>query len=188
MNMSTFLVFGISGVGKTTRCANFCAKHTNFLHIQASKILQQSRNSTSETLRTSPKYKIEENQSILVTKFLEIRNQNLEKSFLIDAHCVIDSDREYIYIPPHVFSGFLPDRFFVLESDPKSIALQRNADPRQRPNRAPDELDEYQTVASNYAKFIASELKKPLKILFAPTDEEFEKAISSNNQGMIGPN
>ena len=71
----TFVV-GVSGVGKTELIRRFVAKHHEFRHLEASKLIREGLNvKASEQIELLPKEQIIKNQFILLEKTFRIQTK-----------------------------------------------------------------------------------------------------------------
>ena len=81
---------------------------------------------------------------------------------LIDAHGVIDNDRELVRVPVSAVRPLRPDLLVLLQASPVQIAARRVQDLRVRPSRSIEEIAheiqaEYETV-QGYATELGIEL------------------------------
>lgn len=134
------LVFGVSGVGKTTACLDYAGRHPDVQFISASTLLKEAKAATSEELRTAGRKQIIDNQSLLPIAFERYRRERKDQTILLDAHAVIDNDRTLVAVPSSVISALQPSRLILLEAPPIEIAARRSGDKRQRPLRDLDAI------------------------------------------------
>lgn len=129
------LIFGVSGVGKTSACEAYVATHPDTLFISASALLKAARNSSAERLRTAASGAIVDNQALLGPALAAFRAGREERDVLVDAHGVIDNDHELVRIPSSAISELKPDRLILLEASPETVAARRANSERRRPVR-----------------------------------------------------
>lgn len=134
------LVFGVSGVGKTTACLDYAGRHPGIHFVSASTLLREAKAATSEELRTAGREQIIDNQSLLLTAFERYRRERDGQTILLDAHAVIDNDHTFVTVPTSVISALQPSRLVLLEALPIEIAARRSGDKRQRPLRNLDAI------------------------------------------------
>jgi adenylate kinase len=130
------LVFGVSGVGKSSACRRYVADHPETLFVSASSLLKQARQQTAEALRTAAPEAIIDNQALLASAFAAYRAGREAQPILVDAHGVIDNDRDLVRLPASAIAAFRPDRLVLLEATPEETAARRDADVRPRPSRS----------------------------------------------------
>jgi adenylate kinase len=92
----TVVVFGISGVGKSTACASYVLRHPTVLHTSAGALLQEAKNIESSALRIQDPQTILQNQNLLGDALTRFRLGREGADLLIDAHSVIDNDHELV--------------------------------------------------------------------------------------------
>lgn len=132
---SCILVFGVSGVGKTTACSDYVARHPHVLFVSASALLKIAKAASSEELRTATRGQIIDNQNLLPSALERYRLGRRDHPILLDAHAVIDNDRSLIEVPVSVIAALNPTKLVLLEAAPAEIAARRAASPRPRPIR-----------------------------------------------------
>lgn len=129
------LVFGVSGVGKTHACADYVARHPDTLFVSASSLLKAATAESGEALRTASPANIRNNQVLLAGALAAFRAGREALPILIDAHGVIDNDREFVRIPLSAVRSLSPDRLILLEAAPALVAERRVTAARLRPQR-----------------------------------------------------
>ncbi len=130
------LVFGISGVGKTTACRDYVKRHPDTLFVSASSLLKSSMGMSGDALRTAAAGEIVQNQAVLGTALAEFRRGREAQAVLVDAHGVIDNDQALVPVPVSAIEALAPDHLILLEAPPTVVAAHRAAGVRPRPVRS----------------------------------------------------
>lgn len=134
------LVFGLSGVGKTTACMDFVRRHPDWQYLRASALLSDATGKDPEMLRTAEKSVIRDNQRLLGDAFDRARAPRAGAPVLVDAHAVIDNDSDLVTVPVEVVGSLNPSGLILLELPAESLAERRGSGDRQRPDRPVDAL------------------------------------------------
>ncbi|WP_219683946.1 ATP-binding protein [Bradyrhizobium canariense] len=171
------LVFGLSGVGKSTACASYVARHPSVLHTSAGALLQAAKNIDSAILRTDVAGNILQNQNLLGEALKRFRLGRETSDVLIDAHSVIDNDHELIEVPIDAVRAMSPNGLVLLEAPPELVAERRRKDARLRPFRTVEELRFQTGIARRVCESYASELGLPLEIGTATHNGDLEVLI-----------
>lgn len=164
MRGETIVVFGVSGVGKTSSCRAFVARHPEYLHLSASELLRSAATVNPATLRTAPSDQILANQRLLPGALRARREGQWERPVLIDAHSVIDNDKEIVRIPVEVIQSLVPDGMVLLETAPEIVAARRSVPGSRRPRRSVSQIAHEAEVARQAVLGYASSLEVPLEI------------------------
>lgn len=167
------ILFGISGVGKTTAARRISARYPQVLTFQASSLLKSALAQSGEALRTAAHDQIAANQTVLAGALDAARSESMDRPVMLDAHSVIDNDRTLVPLPLETFSPLRPEGIAVLTADPEMIAERRSAGERIRPARSTAELTQHQAQALAVAKSHALALGVP----FASFDTEDEDGL-----------
>jgi len=136
------LVFGVSGVGKTSACQAYVAAHPGTLFVSASELLKAARRSSTEALRTETADRIIQNQELLSPALAAFRAGREQRPILIDAHGVIDNDEQLVRVPVSTIVMLSPDRLILLEASVEEVAARRAGAERSRPVRTLEALAE----------------------------------------------
>lgn len=171
------LVFGISGVGKSTACASYVARHPSVLHTSAGALLQAAKNIDSALLRTDVAGNIAQNQNLLGEALRRFKLGRETSDILIDAHSVIDNDHELVEVPVDAVRAMNPNGLVLLEAPPELVIERRRNDVRLRPSRTAEELQFQIGVARRVCESYADELSLPLEIGTAMNDGDLEALI-----------
>ncbi|MCA0015024.1 AAA family ATPase [Mesorhizobium sp. B294B1A1] len=167
------MVFGISGVGKTTACLGYVSTHPNYLYDRASAILQKAHGIPVEALRTGAASAVIENQAALPPVVEALRKADPSRTILLDSHAVIDNDTVFVEVPLDIIMALEPDGFILLEAAPATIKRRREEAPRPRPQRSVaqigDEARAERAAVASYAKALG----KPL-IMDAVTGPQYD--------------
>lgn len=176
----TILVFGISGVGKTTLLESALQRFPAAHVWRASDIIGIARHEPDpEKLRTLPLDEIRLNQELLVRGFEARRREFAESLVLLDAHSVLDTEAGLIDIPVEVVSAFIPSGIIHVSDQIEQIQARRLADSaRARPQRSLIELREYQERSMAACERFKSALEIPLIYVRAGEAGAFVAAIA----------
>jgi adenylate kinase len=161
---SCFLVFGISGVGKSTACKAFVTKHPNFRYLSASTLLSEASDQSPEALRTSSNDIIQQNQNLLVAAFGKFRQLSPDVDVILDAHAVIDNDQGLFRVPLSVIRQLEPDALILLEAPADAIHIRRRMGDRSRPIREVAQIEVERAQERSAVTQYARELRIPLEI------------------------
>lgn len=160
--MGPTLVFGVSGVGKTSACEAYVAHHPDTLFVSASSLLKLAKQTTGEALRTARAEEIVDNQTLLVAALEAFRRGREKQPILIDAHGVIDNDTEYVRVPVSVIQALGPGRLILLQAPATAVAERRSAAVRKRPQRSVEaiarEIEAEHAAVQSYAEALGLDL------------------------------
>lgn len=156
------LVFGVSGVGKTTACLTYTNAHPDYLYSRASAILEKAHGRPIEALRTATATSVIANQAVLPSAVAALREADSNRTILLDSHAVIDNDAVMVEVPLDIIGALEPDGFILLEADPATIRQRRDGALRVRPSRSVAQIgDEVRAERKAVASYAAA-LNKPL--------------------------
>lgn len=163
--MKLILVFGISGVGKTTLCNDIVRDKPDILRFSASELLRSATSETSEHLRTSSPDQIGENQNLIRQQLLARVPGDYDGIVLLEAHSVIDNGNQLVRIPEGVITELSPHRLVFLEAEPSLIAMRRQLQGEGRGEmRSVDEISQHQILAieqaSRYSDMLGIKLER----------------------------
>ncbi len=158
------VVFGVSGVGKTSACKAYVARHPDTLFVSASTLLKSAMRATGEALRTAKASEIVSNQERLGAGLALFRAGREERPVLIDAHGVIDNDRKLVRVPVSAIRSLSPDRLVLIQASPAEIAARRAMDARPRPIRSIKEIERELKAECKAVRAFANELGLDLLI------------------------
>ncbi|CAN7642485.1 AAA family ATPase [Phenylobacterium sp. LjRoot219] len=161
----TLIIFGISGVGKTTAAQAMLDRFAGLRHFQASSLLKAAHAQSGEELRTAPAERIAENQTVLSRALADARSGSPGAPAILDAHSVIDNDRGLVDLPLQTFAALEPDAIAFLRADPNAIVARRLSDARHRPARSAAQLAAYQDRAEMVAAAHARALGIPFQVV-----------------------
>ncbi|NPD69432.1 AAA family ATPase [Lichenicola cladoniae] len=156
------MVFGISGVGKTTACQSYVNVHPDYLYQRASTILQTAHGLAAETLRTALPSSVISNQDVLASAITSFKDANPDKNILLDSHAVIDNDVVLIEIPLEIIAALAPDGFILLEADASLIKDRRKKGLRKRPSRMINQIQAEAEAERRVVMSYANSLDRPL--------------------------
>jgi len=158
------MVFGISGVGKTTACLAYVTAHPDYLYDRASAILQKAHGIPVEALRTGTPSSVIENQAVLPPAVRALRKAEPSRTILLDSHAVIDNDAVFVEVPLHIIAALEPDGFILLEAAPATIKQRREESSRPRPPRSVVQIGDEARAERKAVASYAKALGKPLII------------------------
>ena len=158
------LVFGVSGVGKTTACKSYVVRHPDTLFVSASTLLKRAHRSTDEGLRRATSSKIIGNQDRLRDALIQFRAGRESMPVLVDAHAIIDNDVEFVRVPASIIRELAPDLLVLLEAPPVEVEARRARDSRQRAYRQIDEISRELEAERETVPAYASEIGLDLRV------------------------
>lgn len=159
----TILVFGVSGVGKTSSCEDYVRRHPEWLYLRASALLAEATGEAPETLRTEAEGSIKSNQSLLGNALRAARAKQPDRSILLDAHAIIDNDKALVEVPLDAVADLGADAMILLEATAEALAHRRSHAHRQRPIRSLEQLGREISAESKTVAVYARKLKIPLE-------------------------
>jgi adenylate kinase len=185
------LVFGVSGVGKSTACATFSLRHPEWLHVKASGLLTCATGVDGEALRTSPADAILGNQELLGDALMRARSLNWSAPVLLEAHGVIDNGQHLVPVPTDVVRSLQPDGLILLEIEAQKLIERRALDGRNRPARTRKALEKElrleRTIVGDYARKLGVPLLSGRTEQECALDPLIEKLLGSIDPAKGGP-
>lgn len=173
----TVVVFGISGVGKSTACQRYLDAHPEWMHFSASDLLKAAHSQSGEQLRTAASDTIKQNQLALGEELDRRRGLQPNRPILVDAHSVIDNDKTLTIIPAETIASLKPLGLIFLAAPVEVIVERRARGDRVRPARTVIELENHQAEALSATREYASALALPIFVLEAGDDAAFAAAL-----------
>jgi adenylate kinase len=173
------LVFGVSGVGKTSACEAYVLSHPQTLFVSASSLLKSTKRMSGEALRTARREEIIDNQALLARALAEFRCGREARPILIDAHGVIDNDDELVSVPVSAIRALEPDRLVLLDATPELVSARRASDPRKRPDRAVEAIARELAAERRTVKAYAEELGVDLAVADLNDGVSLEKLLDT---------
>lgn len=171
------MVFGISGVGKTTACEAFVKSNPIYFYDRASAIMQRAHRTVTEALRTTDSESIRSNQGVLPSAVMALREAFPYKIMLLDCHAIIDNDKGLVEVPPETIKDLKPDGFILLEADAAVVKQRRENAERVRPNRTVDQIEAEQIAERRTVRSYVNNLHIPLIIDNASINYDLSSAI-----------
>ena len=172
-----YLVFGVSGVGKTRACEEFGNRHPDYLITRASRLLSNVTHLSSEALQTTNADGILRNQTLLVKEFRKFRTGRETMPVILEAHATIYNGKELIQIPIEIIEFLEPDRLVLIEARSVEVLERRKNDQRQRPIREIHEIQEELVKEREAVEFYSRILNLPLLILESDHNFQLDAAI-----------
>jgi adenylate kinase len=174
---STILVFGVSGVGKTSSCEDYAKRHPSWLYLRASALLAQATGETPEALRTEAAVSIKLNQSLLGQSLYAARKRHPDRSILLDAHAIIDNDKTLVEVPLDAVENLHADGMILLEAHAEDLANRRSHARRQRPARSIKQLERESAAERKAVVAYAAKLRIPLESAIVGGDFSLDPLI-----------
>ncbi len=171
------ILFGLSGVGKTTMGRRITDRDACIAHLSASDLLRAAHAQTGEELRTAQKDRLVANQEVLGEALNRWDFPMGTHHILLDAHSVVDNDRVLVEIPVQVIASLAPSRLVFITDEPAAIVARRASDKRQRPARTTEELHYHQERSLAVCIEFSEALSVPLSILKAGDLAGFRAAL-----------
>jgi adenylate kinase len=112
---------GLSGVGKTTTARAFAARHAQFKHIIASRLISRAGART----QPSDSADVKRNQQVLLREFAQIRRSFPNYDILLDGHMVIETTRGEEIVGDEVIDELAATHFIAVIDDPRRIYSTR---------------------------------------------------------------
>jgi adenylate kinase len=157
--LDRLIVFGVSGVGKTTACLGYVARHPNYLLLSASSLIAEVTGASLPELQTSSVPELLANQTILQAAVESRLRQSKASNFILDGQCVLDNGHDVVTLSVDAIEPFRPTGLILLEASASDIALRRLSDARQRSIRGVEELSSQlamnRDAVKNYAMHLA---------------------------------
>jgi adenylate kinase len=162
--LERLIVFGVSGVGKTTACLDYVARYPRYLLLSASSLIAGATGATLESLRTASAQRLLANQEILKIAVEDQLRRHGASSFILDGQCVLDNGDEIVVLPADAIAPFRPTGLILLEATAAKIADRRLQDGRQRPFRSTKEISQQLAMNREAVHSYALHLKIPLVV------------------------
>ncbi|MBY5817059.1 AAA family ATPase [Rhizobium leguminosarum] len=167
-------VGGASGTGKTTAIERFVARHPDFIHLRASKILSDRK----RPLQNLSFADLEENQLVLRNALLA---SNLRSKVILDGHATIPVTGGYYNVPVSFFDQLPLSALIFLWADPK-ILLQRKGAPVDA--RDVKVIEELQRVELQQMRFVANRRDCPFDTVNAMEEHMLEKLLLKHGEAV----
>lgn len=168
--MTRLIVFGVSGIGKTTVCREYALSHPEFRHLTASELIRKASGTTIERLRTASSDQILRNQPVLAAALNEEVKASPDKKVILDGQCIIDNGREIIVIPDEMVASLRPTGFLLLEATPYKILERRAKSARLWPNRSAEQILSQLEMNRVAVKRYSANLRVPFVVVDANDD------------------
>lgn len=155
-------LLGISGVGKSHLARLLLRTRPDLLRLSASSLLKSRLHTTGERLRTASGPAVASNQFALVDALAAAREGAWDRPVILEAHAVIDNDRELVDVPLQVMEAMGVSGILSLVAQPDTILARRAHDHRLRPERTALELTAQQERSRSMARHYAVGLNVPI--------------------------
>ncbi|MCQ1855375.1 ATP-binding protein [Neorhizobium galegae] len=113
------VVFGVSGVGKTTVCAKLAKLHHEFRHITASQLISQPALSVGRSMDET-----QAAQAEIVERVCHLRESE-PRRIILDGHCVIRLASGLYQLPSEFIVALAPTMLILIEAEPETIWKRR---------------------------------------------------------------
>ncbi len=177
MDRELSILFGLSGVGKTTMGRKVIGLDAGIAHLSASDLLKAAHSQSGEELRTAQQDRLVANQLVLKDALSNWRFPPGTHHILLDAHSVIDNDRVLVDIPVDVIASLSPDRLIFIRENPEIIVERRLSDTRVRPLRTAEELGRHQERSFIVCQMFSKFLDVPLSVVQSGDLAEFRSVL-----------
>ncbi|MCO5085187.1 MAG: ATP-binding protein [Rhizobiaceae bacterium] len=172
LDTKLMIVFGVSGVGKTTVCAEYASGNDDVVHFSASALLRLHR----ETAGTRSTNEVIQDQHVLVDMVNVIRSETPVSLMLLDAHSLVYVGGHEVIIPADVIAAMKPDGLIFFKASGETISERRLSRGDTR-NVVPQEIEKSQTNALRAAESYAELLPCRLLVIDASHGTDLGEAI-----------
>ncbi|WP_092082802.1 ATP-binding protein [Bradyrhizobium brasilense] len=162
--MQRFIVFGVSGVGKTTACLDFVARHPRYLLLSASSLIAEAKGVPRQSLRTASVQQLLTNQQVLQLAVEDRLQKHGVTSFILDGQCVLDNGSEIVVLPAETIAPFRANGLILLEAPACTIVERRSKDDRERPLRSVEEISDQLAMNREAVRSYATHLRIPFAL------------------------
>ena len=157
----------------------YVAMHPTWIHLIVSEVLAEVTRQNSESLRTAPKARIQDNQKLAVKKIDAIRAQHPRSNVVLDAHCVIDNGQELVRVPEAAIEELRPTALLCIWDDAVRIHERRRLEnDRMRPERSVLQLQDYQNEVIQTCKEYRTRLGLELVCVRAGDGEALQRYLA----------
>lgn len=177
--MQRFIVFGVSGVGKTTACLDFVARHPHYLLLSASSLIAEATGASLKSLQTASVQQLLANQEILQAAVESRLQKHAASSFILDGQCVLDNGSDIVVLPVEAIAPFRANGFILLEAAASAILNRRSTDTRQRPKRSIEEISEQLAMNREAVEGYARHLRIPFVFAEAKGGLSLDAAVAT---------
>ncbi|GCE90267.1 AAA family ATPase [Acetobacter sp. DmW_136] len=157
------MVFGVSGIGKTTACKAYVSKNPMAIYLSMGTLMQEIKQDTGERLRLRGVDKIKADQHLLgevLDKKLSVGSFEVA---LLDAHSVIDNGHELVTVPVEAVALLQPNAIISLTASASDVLARRTGDTRVRPLRKVEDIEKQIKESNHMAKSYSERLSLPFE-------------------------
>ncbi|RVI66078.1 adenylate kinase [Sinorhizobium meliloti] len=173
--MTTLLVFGVSGVGKSWLCRQ-AVSDLDMRHISGSELIRTEKKRLTSQIVSADALRLDrvvDNQQLLLDGFRIYKSRD-GRPILFDGHNVVDTDEGLVKIPSEVIFGLEPTAFVVVTDKPENVIARRAADAsRARPVRSAEAMSAYQELCVALACEHAGALSVPFREIRSGQTDNF---------------
>jgi len=167
------MVFGVSGVGKTTACAEYARRKEHVEHLSASRLLGLER--SSATGRSEDEALLDQHK--LVELVLQARATTAADVLLLDAHSVVLAGGRQLIVPVDIIASMEPTGLIFFEADPEVVVHRRSGRGDQITDVPDlDGMKQLQLVALRAVEEYSRILRCPISIVKA--DQSIDLAVA----------
>lgn len=160
LDTKLIIVFGVSGVGKTTACAEYANRNHDVVHFSASGLLRLHR----ETAGTRTIDEVMQDQHTLVDLVCALRAETRASLMLLDAHSHIVVAGHKIVVPADIIAAMNPIGliFFKATGD---VVFSRRASRGDIADLVPQEIERSQENSLRVAQSYATQIPCRLSVV-----------------------
>lgn len=174
------IVFGISGVGKTTVCSQYAQTRDYVRHYSASKLIELHRSTAAG--RSRDQMLLDQLKLVEIVK--SKRCDDSEHLILLDAHSLIVVQNEEVIVPTAIIAAMKPDGMIFLWASPEELAARRSfRGDAVDTITSFDEIKRLQLKALKSVECYSKELSSPLSII--DTDSGIDLGRAIDNFGIL---
>ncbi|MDQ0454616.1 ATP-binding protein [Rhizobium paknamense] len=166
------IVFGVSGAGKTTACAEYVSCSRGVVHFSASALMKRHR----KTAGARSINEVMQDQHLLVELVHAARSGASASLMLLDAHSLIVVAGIEFIIPADIIRDMKPDGLIFVKAEGELI-FQRRVARGDAKTDLPLEIEISQDKALKAAKNYADQLSCPLLIVDGAQGIDLGEAI-----------
>ena len=181
-NQKIILVFGLSGVGKSTLVHKVLENRNDFERVSGGSLIDCNKKTENrDELRVLPSDEILDNQKQLIKNFAKVKTELGHKHIIFDGHCIIKNGPSITEVPTDIIKKLFPNIIVFVEATAKEI-IERRKNDSSRPNREIEttaQINENICLQKNICSKYSSELGVPLEFLNTAEPGKFAKILDA---------